>query len=223
MVVARTSFHVAEEKEKEQSKLFLMATIQPDSPLSKLRGVSNTLELIFDYSRSQPSEGDFYYKMGIVMCAGTEHVHMERLVNPEGDNGFGSLTNNTINGASWFMTKKFLKEYAWGKNDDGSFLNEGQLRQLWNQFVVPRYCGQSESPHGGRCKGCCAALLGDTVYWRANDLGYPESYKYEPATQEDLVERGYITTENGYTSVLTQQAKLARDDPSQLSESDDED
>jgi hypothetical protein len=86
------------------------------------------------------------------------------------------------------------------------------------------YCGQSESPHaGGRCKGCCAALPGDTVYWRANDWGYPESYKYEPATQEDLVERGYITTENGYTSVLTQQAKLARDDPSQLGESDDED
>jgi hypothetical protein len=97
------------------------------------------------------------------------------------------------------------------------------LRQLWKEFVVPRFCCQSESFHGGRCKGCCAALPGDTVYWRANDWGYPVSYKYEPATQEDLVERGYITMENGYTGILTQQAKLGRDHPSQLDESDDED
>ena len=211
----------------EQSKLFyrktiLTATIQPGSPFSKLRGFPNALELIFDYGRHHPNEDDFYYKMGIVMCTGTEHVHMERLMNLQGGNRFGSLSNNTMGGASWFMTSKFLKRYAWDKNDDGSFLTEGQLRQLWQEFVVPRYCCDSESPQGGRCKGCCAALPGDTVYWRFTDYGYPESYKYEPASQEDLVERGYLVVENGFTGMLAQQAQLARDDPSQLDESDGE-
>lgn len=160
------------------------------------------------------------YKMGIVMCMGTEHVHVEKVAQGHNDGhpnqGFGALANQPIGGACWALTKAFLREYAWKKNEDGSYLDEGQLRQLWKDFAVPRYCGSPE----GRCHGCCAALPGDTVYWKLTDWGYPESYKYEPATQEELEERGWL--QMGPGGLLVAQARLARDDPAQLEESDEE-
>jgi len=149
------------------------------------------------------------YKVRIVMCTGTEGVFVEQV--PGGNSarnassGFGALANQTTGGASWFLTKDFLKENAWKKNEDGSFLNEGQLRQLWKEFAVPRYC---QSPNG-RCKGCCAALPGDTVFWREFT-----SYKYEPATQEELEERGWL--QQGPGGLLVAQSRIAREDPSQL-------
>jgi len=151
------------------------------------------------------------YKIRIVMCTGTEGVWVEQV--PGGNSvgndssGFGALANQTIDGASWFVTKDFLREYAWNKNEDGSYLNEGQLRRLWKDFAVPRFCQSS----GGRCKGCCAALPGDTVFCRGGT-----SYKYEPGTQEELQERGWLNTGPG--GVLVAQARIAREDPSQLEE-----
>jgi hypothetical protein len=80
------------------------------------------------------------YKIGIAMCTGTEHVHVEELPNAtesNGRSGFGALANQTINGASWFVMKDFLREYACKKNqEDDTYLNEGQLRQLWKDFVL---------------------------------------------------------------------------------------
>lgn len=126
------------------------------------------------------------------------------------DEHYGSLANNLIEGCSWFATKDFLRKYAWTKtSDESSYLNEGQLRRLWKKFCLPRYC---ENPD--RCKGTCAALPGDTIYWRLNEDGYPESYKYEPATQEEIEERGYLNTGPG--GLLASQARLVRENPEQL-------
>jgi len=151
------------------------------------------------------------YKIRIVMCMGTEGVWVEEVQGGNstgnGSSGFGALADQTIAGASWFVTKDFLKEYAWKTSEDGSHLNEGQLRQLWREFAVPRFC---QSPNG-HCKGSFffAALPGDTVFW---DEGV--SYKYEPATQEELEERGWLQTGPG--GLLFAQARVAREDPSQL-------
>jgi hypothetical protein len=134
MVVARTLHHVAEEKLKTKfrgvyGETVLMGTHQPSSPLSKLRGVPDVLQLIFSFALpNKPNEKQFYYKMGIVMCSGTEHVHVEALENT-GNHRFGSLNNQPINGASWFLTKKFLQQHAWDKNPDGSFLEEAVANQ----------------------------------------------------------------------------------------------
>ena len=149
------------------------------------------------------------YKIRLVMCLGTEGVWVEEVPGGNsmktGSSGFGALANNTIAGASWSLTKDFLKENAWKKNEDGSYLNEGQLRELWKDFAVPRYC---ESPNG-HCKGCCAPLPGDPVFWSGG-----MSYKYNPATQEELEERGWLNTGPG--GLLFAQARIAREDPSQL-------
>jgi hypothetical protein len=41
------------------------------------------------------------YKMGIVMCKGTEHVHVEKLPDANGGNsGFGALANQTVEAAN---------------------------------------------------------------------------------------------------------------------------
>jgi hypothetical protein len=50
---------------------------------------------------------------------------------------------------------------------------------------------------------------------------YRESYKYEPATQEELEARGWL--QYGPGGLLVAQARLAREDPSQLEEASDGD
>ena len=144
------------------------------------------------------------------MCTGTEHVHMEGLKVEAGDDHklFGSLSNQTMGGAMRFVIKKFLRKYAESKDEDGNFLNEGQLRALWRDFVVPQ-CSLN-----GRCRGTCAALPGDTIFWRRSDHGYPTSFKYEPATQEDIIERGYLAYGPG--GLLVAHARMAREDSSYL-------
>eukprot|EP00977_Amphora_coffeiformis_P021948 scaffold10092_cov123-Amphora_coffeaeformis.AAC.3 len=131
--------------------------------------------------------------MGLRMCSGTEHVHMEMLENTA-NNRFGSLNNDPVGD----VRRGFLPKSS-SKNTRGT------------RIARPRFC-----------KGHCCALPGDTISWCSTDYGYPESYKYEPATQKDLIERGFINMAEGFTGILTQQAKLARDDTSQL-ESDNED
>lgn len=236
MPVARTCFHIRQEQLTNEfksvfAKTLLIGTLHQEAdttcPAAKLRGLPDVWKSIFEFARPLDNEGDFYYKMAIVMCMGTEHVHVEALENNDSNSSgrtgtreqqqhFGFLSNQTIGGASWVLTKKFLRQYAWSKNDDGSYLQEGQLRKLWRDFVLEHYCG---SPTG-RCKGACAVLPGDTVYWRRTSYGYPQSYKYEPATQEDLEERGYLQVGPG--GLLVAQAKIARDDPSQVATDDDD-
>jgi hypothetical protein len=55
----------------------------------------------------------------------------------------------------------------------------------------------------------CAALPGDTVYWKPNEWGYRESYMYTCATNEDLIERGFITDE--WEGMLAHEAKFFRE------------
>lgn len=131
-----------------------------------------------------------------------------------GSTGFGALANKTIGGASWFLAKAFLKENAWNKDDDGSFLNEGQLRRLWKNFAVPRFCGRV-ALDGGPCNGCCCALLDDTVFWSRFD---GSSTGYKPATQQELEERGWLKMGPG--GLLVAQSRLTREEPSQLEEDD---
>ena len=227
---ARTAQHVAEEKRRKDfrdlfCKTVLMGTHDNDSPLSKLVALPEVQKKMYEFALPTPLEERlFFYKIQLVTCSGTEGVHVEALNYPNpnirnhprfADRGFGSLSNNLICGSSWFLTKPFLREHANSKNEeDGSFLNEGQLRALWKTYNLTHGC---DSPLG-RCKGVCGALPGDTVFWKSSYMG-SESYKYSPATQEDIVERGYF--ECGPGGLLVAQARIAREDPSQL-ESDNE-
>jgi len=131
----------------------------------------------------------------------------------KGSYGYGVLANQTMGGASWFVIKDFLREYASEKNEDGEYLDEGALRKLWKDYAVPLFCHDPK----GRCKGCCAALPGDTVYWKRSDWGYPESFKYAPATQQELEYRGWL--QMGPGGFLVAQARIARKYPSVLEES----
>jgi hypothetical protein len=220
MPLIRTTQHVVEEKLRKeyQDKFFktiLTGTLDESSPLSKIRSYSGTLQIIFHFAGpSAINEKAFFYKIRLVTCAGTEGVHLEALNHPRFSNGgFGSLSNQLHCGSSRFIMSAFLRQYAWAKNDEQEFCNEGQLRALYKTFSLARYCGAPT----GQCKGACGALPGDTVYW--SDA---ESFKYQPATQEDIVERGYLGYGPG--GLLVAQARLARTDPSQLEgESDEED
>lgn len=248
--VLRTMVHVEEEKQKKAFlKSFAESVLLGTHPrcggassLLALQGHSGCLKLIFDHACPDPlDESDFNYKMAIVMCTGTEHVHVEALEQPQPKEPLderqreqfrryrvGCLNNSTIGGAFHCtpLLQDFLKEHAWKKNnsndDDDSWWTEGQLRAAWKEFAVPRFCDAK------RCKGICCALPGDSVVWSPDEYGYPTSRFYKPANQESLIERGYVNPKEfkagEFTTrgMLWQYAKLARDDPSQLEGDDDE-
>ena len=111
------------------SKTILAGTRQEVCPLFKLAAVPEVIESIFEFSVPVPNERDYFYKMGMDICCGTEHVYLEAM-SVEGDKRRGSLSNQTIGGAFRVLVKKFLLKYAWRKNEDGSILNEGQLQVL---------------------------------------------------------------------------------------------
>ena len=224
---ARTMFHIKEEKVKKEFlsmfiKNVLPGTIKTTNILSKLRGYPAVLERVHDFAVPMVNERDFYYKIIMKLCMGGEGVWVEALEQQEngnedrGDDGrmiVSSLNNNLIGGAQFCLTKDFLKEHAWDQNEeDGSYLNEGQLRKLWKEYAVPRFCDSR------RCRGMCCALPGDSVF---HYEGEPDCVKYEPATQEELKERGFLSKATG-EGQLSAQARMAREDPSQL-EGDDED
>uniref|UniRef100_A0A7S3LIQ4 Uncharacterized protein n=1 Tax=Amphora coffeiformis TaxID=265554 RepID=A0A7S3LIQ4_9STRA len=117
-MVTRTIGPVLEEKQKEKFKGVYVQTIligtlgrpQPQqhgtpnnnksssssSPLLNVRDFPDVLELIFQFAcPSKPDEQTFYHKMGLRMCSGTEHVHMEMLENTA-NNRFGSLNNDPV-------------------------------------------------------------------------------------------------------------------------------
>ena len=179
--ILRTAFHLEEEKQKNEFKndvfvkSFLMGTLlRPKqgalslSLVSLLQGSPELLRIIFDYARpSPPDEEQFYYKCGMHICLGVEHVHMEALEEvPSLTNmgiGVGVLMNQPIGSARFAgLMIPFLKKFAWKKNnddDDDSWWNKGQLRQAWKEFWVPRFCDQPN----GRCRGACCALKGDAI------------------------------------------------------------
>ena len=67
------------------------------------------------------------------------------------------------------------------------------------------------------CAEKCIALPGDTVYWKF-DPPYRVVTRWEPATDEELRERGFLH-QGGF---LYRNLELYREDPSQLSSSDDD-
>ena len=223
-VFARTTQNVTEEKRRNAfrdifCKTILVGTKDDGSPLSKLAALPGVQQKIFEFAAPLPLDSrQFHIKIRLFTCAGSEGVFVERLTHPNYPIGLGSLSNNLICGSQWTITKPFLRMHAHTKNEDGSYLNEGQLRARWKTFNLEHFC---ESP-SGRCKGICGALPGDTIFFECDEM--MESTGYCPATQEDIVERGWnmhCAPGHGPSGPLEAQARIARDDPSQL-ESDEE-
>ncbi|CAB9510415.1 expressed unknown protein [Seminavis robusta] len=244
--VLRTTFHFQAEKQKKEfkakvfAKTFLMGThlrAGAKSPVKVLQGQhGDILNQICDYASPLPKERDFYYKMGLSMCVGTEHVFVEELEQPEKlmspQYTLCSLNSQPICGA--FNCKPllvdFLKKFACKKNtaendndndDDSCFWNEGQLRAAWKDFAVERFCDRPN----GNCRGLCCVISGDTIAWGYGGMNlYPVARMWKPATQADLVERGFVNPKhpgNSGKGILWQYAKIARDDPKQLEDEDE--
>lgn len=169
------------------------------------------------------------------MCSGTEHVNVEALLGKGGWGGdwgsdanvppettseevysnewSGSLSNQTIGGAG-YNTEAFVKQYAHEKNEDGSYLSEGQLRVRFGTFMRQRFCDNFN-----HCNGICCAMPGDTLFWEFEEYGRVAT-RYEPGTDEELAERGWL--QQGPGGLLHRYYELYREDPSQLDD-DDED
>lgn len=90
--------------------------------------------------------------------------------------------------------------WAFLRNQDGTFLNEMQLRELYHDAFTDEDC----------C-GCCGVLPGDTVFWKSTESGLSlprQMTRFEPATEEELKERGYVNKDG--KGMLSALAELAR-------------
>lgn len=148
----------------------------------------------------KPEWRRYNYKVTMNLCSGAEHVVVEALhlgggvANnlPEGENGatnvegFGCLHSMTMLNhvaLEHWMNESGIADVV---NDDDTFLSETQLRERFYQHMRQEFC---ISPN---CHGKCAALPGDTVFWIPQE-DYGRRYtRFEPATQDELVERGYM-------------------------------
>lgn len=191
MPVARTMFHIEEEKVEKAFRTdfvqtILVGTLQTSSSLSKLNGLPGALEMIHEFAFPVVEKDTFRYKVKMPIClrSGTQDVVVEALEQThcfeENDGKVAFIETGRFRKPG----KNFFSIYAWSKNVDGSFFNEAQLRQLW-QHIAVRSCRNRE-----RCQGSCCALPGDTIFHSPYDVPY--SYKIESATQEELEERGIL-------------------------------
>ena len=218
MAVTRTLYHVHKEEwkisfQRTFFQTILMGMLQGgrDRPLSMIREHPGVLKSIFEFAVPVPDEKGYYFKVSLEMCVGTVDVLVEALDGSTrgGTNAVSSLSSPNRFGAQYELLKPFLKQHAGARNQDGTYVNEGRLRILWKEFGGPR-CSDPE----GSCKMCCLALPGDTIYLRRSESGRWQSIKYEPASQEDIKERGWLQTGPG--GFLFANAGIARTDPSQL-------
>jgi len=99
----------------------------------------------------------------------------------------GSFLTRTFGGAAYrtHMNEPWLGEAAYLVNeDDGSYYTEAQLRRHMRE--------ESEFCFGDMgCRGKCLALPGDTIYWHVLDGFRRVVIGWEPATDEELRERGW--------------------------------
>jgi hypothetical protein len=143
------------------------------------------------------------------MCDGAEQLLLDALVN-KGNKCCRSLIYLTGSSSMSLdiCLKDYLRKYVWMTDKVRSFLDVGQLRALWKKYYT---C----TSH--MCRGFCASLPGDTIYWNLSKWGYHEAYMCTSATKENLIECGYVTDE--FEGMLAHEAKVAREDQSKLKES----
>lgn len=68
------------------------------------------------------------------------------------------------------------------------YSDEMQLRERFREFARIN-CYNPES-----CRGNCGVLPGDTIVWDFRDDGRREMKRYQPASKEELQERGWLCT-----------------------------
>ena len=105
----------------------------------------------------------------------------------------------TMTSAGFPELKKCIESLCEETGTDGSYLSEMQLRHRFYQHMTQQ-CGQVNGRWDddstffscGEEKGKCGVLPGDTVYaWDADDCGLYNFTHFEPATRDELIERGY--------------------------------
>lgn len=79
--------------------------------------------------------------------------------------------------------KPWLGEAAYRKNPDGSYYTEAQLRQFLREEVEQFCCAR-------HCRSRYLVLPGDTIRW-VFVSPYRQAVGWEPATDAELVERGW--------------------------------
>ena len=91
------------------------------------------------------------------------------------------------------------------QHEDGTYWNEGQLRADYVKFCKEQgFCGSER-----RCGYLCCALPGDTL--TSFEIHVDD---WTTATQEELIDRGYIQGDIG--GMLYQLCQDARDNPAQF-------
>ena len=148
MVVTRTLYHVHKEEWKISFERMFDETIRmgtrqqnEECPLSMIRELPEALQSIFEFAVPVPDEKCYYFKVRLKTCVGTEAVFVEALdtstrggPNAVGSlrspDGIASLSSMPIGGKQFDLLKPFLREHAGTQNQDGTYLNEGQLRVL---------------------------------------------------------------------------------------------
>jgi hypothetical protein len=210
--VAHQAWETAKKKHQAALVGFLSCVRHRDSPAQVLQEIPLAVRLIAEFAafgKPEPVEDDkrrFMGKVHALLCTGGEGVWVERLTVPNAV----SLSNMFIGGAlmmdahaDWM---KDTRVYTFTNADDGTFWNEGQLREHYGNYLREHhYCG---APH--MCHGLCYALPGDTLF--VDYMGSVSGWR--AATQAELEDRGYLG--DGPGGLLSQYCQLARDDPSQL-------
>lgn len=208
---------------KDSVYSFLCCIQHDESPVSALEGKSGVQRTVAKYLiPPKITEDACHYKVKIDMCTGTEYVFVEALYLQGGWEGFnvppnstfeeiytqewsGSFSSSTFGGAEIAMGG-WIKSAAYLKNEDGSYLTEGDLRIHFGNYMRKHFCAGD-----GRCGGKCCALPGDTIYW-VFDEPYRVVTRWAPATDDELRERGWLHQ----GGLLYRNCELYREDPSQL-------
>jgi len=216
------NFKQRENAKGKESVYAFLACIQRDESLAaSLQGKGGVQRTIAHYTIPKTCyEDDCHYKVQIDMCTGTEHVFVEALNLRGGwennnvppgttlrqaytQEWSGSFSSHTLGGAGHFL-ESWIREAATLTNEDGSYLTEGQLRVYFGTYMREIFCGGH-----GRCGGKCCAMPGDTIFWQFHG-GARVVTRWEPATDEELRERGWLTQ----GGILARYCELYREDPS---------
>jgi hypothetical protein len=189
-------------------QLFLGATIRDDSHASLLRGMDDVLKEIHSYlippGRKPLFAPDAYmYSVNVPFCGSYERncCEVSALENcglwrckdfnkpPNVDLGrtlwSGSLETFLTNTPSLLHRFMTIVVVYTRRNQDDSYWNEMQLREQFREFARIT-CNDPEL-----CCGRCGLLQGDTITWEFKDLHNRQVKGFQPASKEELQERGY--------------------------------
>ena len=140
------------------------------------------------------------------------------------------LINQTIV-STFGSLKRVIENVCEEENEDGSYLSEVQIRDRI-QSVAREECKQEpeyDDDSGCVCekmKGACGVLPGDTVFWEYSWTGNTMTH-FEPATEDELVERGWLPKRGERLGKYSGWAKHLREekakDREEKAKSDDDD